>query len=162
MRNAKIICTIGPASSSPAILDRLITSGMNAARLNFSHGTHESHAAAITAIRQAAARQGAAVAIVQDLQGPRIRVGVVAKAGIEVTVGQTVHLRALQSAHETSETIPPSSREIPVSYPHLARDLRVGSRILINDGRINMYNGVQYKGELPHVVKILRFTDPNY
>ncbi len=138
MRNAKIICTIGPASSSPAILDRLITSGMNAARLNFSHGTHESHAAAITAIRQAAARQGATVAIIQDLQGPRIRVGFVAKAGIEVTIGQTVHLRALQSAHETSETIPSTSSEIPVSYPHLVRDLRVGSRILINDGLIEL------------------------
>jgi pyruvate kinase len=138
MRKAKIVCTIGPASSSPAILDRLILSGMNAARLNFSHGTHESHAAAITAIRQAAARQRARVAIIQDLQGPRIRVGLVAQAGIDVTIGQTVPLRALQSADETSETIPSSSNEIPVSYPHLTRDLRVGSRILINDGLIEL------------------------
>lgn len=138
MRKAKIVCTIGPASSSPAILDRLIASGMNVARLNFSHGTHESHAAAITAIRQAAARQRATVAIIQDLQGPRIRVGLVAKPGVEVTVGQTVHLRALQSAHETRATGASPSTEIPVSYPHLTRDLRVGSRILINDGLIEL------------------------
>ncbi|HEX9154970.1 MAG TPA: pyruvate kinase [Nitrospira sp.] len=81
MRNAKIVCTIGPASNSPAMLDRLIESGMDVARLNFSHGTHESHAAAITAIRHAAERRRAAVAIIQDLQGPRIRVGKLITAG---------------------------------------------------------------------------------
>jgi pyruvate kinase len=64
MRKAKIVCTIGPASTSPAILTRLIESGMDAARLNFSHGTHESHAAAITVIRQAAGQRGTAVAII--------------------------------------------------------------------------------------------------
>lgn len=141
MRNAKILCTIGPASQSPAMLDRLIESGMNAARLNFSHGTHDSHARAIAAVRQAAGRQRTTVAILQDLQGPRIRVGLVAKAGIEVTVGQTVHLRALQSAQETPATVPSSSTEIPVSYPHLARDLRAGSRILMNDGLIELVAG---------------------
>ena len=75
MRKAKIVCTIGPASDSPTLLDQLIESGMDAARLNFSHGTHESHARAIKAIREAADRRHVAVAIVQDLQGPRIRVG---------------------------------------------------------------------------------------
>src|SRR5512134_2425811 len=98
MRKAKIVCTIGPASSSPSILSRLIENGMNVARLNFSHGTHESHAAAITTIREAATPQGAAVAILQDLQGPRIRVGLLPKEGIEVRPGQTVHLRT--STHE--------------------------------------------------------------
>jgi pyruvate kinase len=93
MRKAKIVCTIGPASNSPAILTRLIESGMNAARLNFSHGTHESHASAMTAIREAAARLGSAVAIIQDLQGPRIRVGLLPKDGIEVNAGQVVRLR---------------------------------------------------------------------
>ncbi|HEU5201335.1 MAG TPA: pyruvate kinase, partial [Nitrospira sp.] len=74
MRKAKIVCTIGPASESLALLDRLIAAGMNAARLNFSHGTHASHEAAIKAIRQAADQRRTAVAIIQDLQGPRIRV----------------------------------------------------------------------------------------
>ncbi|MDH4081577.1 MAG: pyruvate kinase, partial [Nitrospira sp.] len=106
MRKAKIVCTIGPASSSPAILSRLIQSGMNAARLNFSHGTHESHAAAITAIREAAARHGTAVAIIQDLQGPRIRVGLVAKTGIDVTPGQTVRVRAVAESEEQPDPQP--------------------------------------------------------
>ena len=75
MRKAKIVCTIGPASDGAGVLDQLIQSGMNAARLNFSHGTHASHGQAIKVVRESADRQGVAVAIIQDLQGPRIRVG---------------------------------------------------------------------------------------
>lgn len=70
MRKAKIVCTIGPASDQPDILDRLIEGGMDVARLNFSHGTHEWHGRAVKAIREAAGRRRAAVAIIQDLQGP--------------------------------------------------------------------------------------------
>jgi pyruvate kinase len=141
MRKAKIVCTIGPASQSPAILDQLIGNGMNAARLNFSHGTHESHAAAITAIRDAAARRGAAVAIIQDLQGPRIRVGLLPKEGIEVRTGQMVRLRtSVQSdgLRDAQATVPASLPEIPVTYASLTRDLHVGSRVLINDGLIEL------------------------
>ncbi|HBR48609.1 MAG TPA: pyruvate kinase [Nitrospira sp.] len=138
MRKAKIICTIGPASSSPALIDRLIASGMNAARLNFSHGTQETHATAIVTIRQAAARQGVAVAIIQDLQGPRIRVGLVPKAGIHVTAGQSIRLRAWRSERDAQSASPSPSTEIPISYPDLTRDLRAGSRILINDGLIEL------------------------
>jgi len=141
MRKAKIVCTIGPASQSPTILNRLIENGMDAARLNFSHGTHASHATAIAAIRDAAARRGAAVAIIQDLQGPRIRVGLLPKEGIEVRTGQIVRLRTsalsaeLRDAH-TSAPAPPL--EIPVTYASLTRDLHVGSRVLINDGLIEL------------------------
>ncbi|MBS0150563.1 MAG: pyruvate kinase [Nitrospira sp.] len=138
MRKAKIICTIGPASSSPAIVDRLIANGMNAARLNFSHGTHETHATAIAAIRQAAARQRVAVAIIQDLQGPRIRVGLVPQAGVHLTAGQSIRLRACQSEQDARSAALTSSPEIPISYPYLTRDLRTGSRILINDGLIEL------------------------
>lgn len=141
MRKAKIVCTIGPASISPAVLNRLIETGMDAARLNFSHGTHESHATAITAIRDAAARRGAAVAIIQDLQGPRIRVGLLPKAGIEVRTGQVVRLRtSAQSAElrDTHTSVPAPLPEIPVTYASLTRDLRVGSRVLINDGLIEL------------------------
>ncbi len=144
MRKAKIVCTIGPASDSLAMLDRLIESGMDAARLNFSHGTRESHAAAITAIRHAAERRQAAVAIVQDLQGPRIRVGELAGEGIEVRAGQPVRLQTMlarsggqlgvQSLAGTRSTIP----EIPVTYQYLARDIQPGARILINDGLIEL------------------------
>ena len=138
MRKAKIICTIGPASASPAIIERLITSGMNAARLNFSHGTSEWHAAAITMVRQVAARQGTTVAIIQDLQGPRIRVGLVPQAGIRVAVGQSIRLRAEGSEREPQSGALASSVEIPISYPSLTRDLRAGARILINDGLIEL------------------------
>ncbi|MDK2743663.1 MAG: pyruvate kinase [Nitrospira sp.] len=141
MRRAKIVCTIGPASESPEILDRLIESGMNAARLNFSHGSHASHAVAIAAIRQTAARRGTAVAIIQDLQGPRIRVGLLQKDGIEVTSGQKVHLgipvRPGEQGH-AQNVAPTSVAEIPVTYPMLARDLHVGARVLINDGLIEL------------------------
>ncbi len=138
MRKAKIICTIGPASSSPATVDRLIASGMNAARLNFSHGTYEWHAAVIATIRQAATSQSTAVAIIQDLQGPRIRVGLVPQAGIQVTAGQSVRLRARGSEQEAQSAVSFLSTEIPIAYPYLTRDLRVGSRILINDGLIEL------------------------
>lgn len=143
MRKAKIVCTIGPASESPMTLDRLIESGMNAARLNFSHGSHASHAVAITAIRQAAARHGTAVAIIQDLQGPRIRLGLVSNEGIEVTSGQKVRLRAPalpgeEGTGQISPFVPSLLSEIPVTYPMLGRDLRVGARVLINDGLIEL------------------------
>ena len=142
MRKAKIVCTVGPASNSPEMLDRLIDAGMNAARLNFSHGTHDSHAAAIAAIRAAADRRRATVAIIQDLQGPRIRVGLLPNDGIELKVGQRVRLRAVSSHTDgpfAVETIDPSLLpEIPVTYPQLALDLRGGARVLINDGLVEL------------------------
>ncbi|MBX3332852.1 MAG: pyruvate kinase [Nitrospira sp.] len=141
MRKAKIVCTIGPASSSPAILSRLIESGMNAARLNFSHGTHESHAASIMAIREAGARHDRAVAIIQDLQGPRIRVGLLPQEGVLVTTGQMVRLRPSSERGDLPDE-PLTSHgqvpELPVTYPALTRDLRAGARVLINDGRIEL------------------------
>jgi pyruvate kinase len=144
MRKAKIVCTIGPASVSPVILDRLIESGMDAARLNFSHGTHESHAAAIAAIREAAERHHATVAIIQDLQGPRIRVGALPEDGVELRTGHSVRLQisSAQSGEPGGEphvlTSPFSVQVIPVSYPALSRDVHPGARILINDGLIEL------------------------
>ena len=136
MRKAKIVCTIGPASDSLELLDRLIEQGMNAARLNFSHGTHASHAAAIKTIRQAAEQRRAAVAIIQDLQGPRIRVGEVPHEGIDVTDGQSVQLQTMlarSGGQLGARSLAPSAiPEIPVTYQHLARDVQPGTRILIN------------------------------
>ncbi|MCP9472563.1 MAG: pyruvate kinase [Nitrospira sp.] len=142
MRKAKIVCTIGPATVSPTILDRLIESGMDAARLNFSHGTHEAHAAAITAIRQAAARRKVAVAIIQDVQGPRIRIGVVPDGGIAVRSGQSVRIRPVSLSSDQPPSLSPfthsSLPDIPILYPSLTRDLKPGTRILINDGLIEL------------------------
>src|SRR4026208_1109765 len=142
MRKAKIVCTIGPASDSPALLDQLIESGMDAARLNFSHGTHESHARAIKGIREAADRRRVAIAIIQDLQGPRIRVGEVDQGGLDLVAGQTVRLvtSLLRSGGQLgAQSIAPSGvREIPVTYQYLVRDVQPGARILIDDGLIEL------------------------
>jgi pyruvate kinase len=142
MRKAKIVCTIGPASDSLETVDQLIEHGMDAARLNFSHGTHESHAAAIKAIRQAAERRRTTVAIIQDLQGPRIRVGELPAQGLTVRAGQPVCLstRRLQSrerpvGHAIARSPVPN---IPVTYQFLARDIQPGARILIDDGLIEL------------------------
>jgi pyruvate kinase len=136
VRKAKIVCTIGPASDSPAMLDRLIEGGMDAARLNFSHGSYESHGRAIKAIRETAGRRRVAVAIIQDLQGPRIRIGKVPPAGIDVTTDQTVTLLPGQSS--TAATASARDITIPVTYPYLADDVKSGARVLINDGLIEL------------------------
>ena len=142
MRKAKIMCTIGPASAAPNILDRLIEQGMNAARLNFSHGTHENHAAAIRAIRQSAARQGSAVAIIQDLQGPRIRIDRLPGGPVEMRAGQSVRLTttlAHSGGQLGAQSLAASpTTDIPVTYPYLARDVRPGARVLINDGLVEL------------------------
>lgn len=138
MRKAKIVCTIGPATASPTMLDRLIESGMDAARLNFSHGTHEAHAAAIAAIRQAAARRKVAVAIIQDVQGPRIRVGKVPEDGIQVHAGQSIRLWPVARSSDPPAVSTSSVPDIPILYPSLTRNLKPGARILINDGLIEL------------------------
>ncbi len=142
MRKAKIVCTIGPASDGAGVLEQLIRSGMNAARLNFSHGTHATHGHAIKVIREAADRQGVAVAIIQDLQGPRIRVGDIDGA-LELTVGQSVRLRTmtLRSGGQIGTRSVMASdkvQEIPVTYQALTRDIRPGAKILIDDGLIEL------------------------
>jgi pyruvate kinase len=142
MRKAKIVCTIGPVSDSLALLDQLIESGMDAARLNFSHGSHESHGRAIKAIREAAGRRRAPVAIIQDLQGPRIRVGTIPDGGIDVTAGQRVGLLTvlLRSGGQIgAQSLTPSgTTDIPVTYQYLARDVQPGARILIDDGLVEL------------------------
>ncbi len=142
MRKAKIVCTIGPASNSPALLDQLIASGMDAARLNFSHGSHEWHGRAVKAVREAAGRRHVAVAIIQDLQGPRIRIGEVDQRGLELVAGQTVKLvtTLFRSGGQIgAQSVSPSGiLEIPVTYQYLVRDVQPGARILIDDGLIEL------------------------
>ncbi len=80
-RHSKIVCTIGPASNSPRMIDRLLSAGMDVARLNFSHGTHEEHAKNISMLRVAAVEHEKPIAILADLQGPKIRTGPLAGGG---------------------------------------------------------------------------------
>ena len=90
MKRTKIVCTIGPASDKPSTLRSMIKSGMNVARLNFSHGTHESHGKLIKTIRSVARHLDQPVAILGDLQGPKIRLGDLPEEGVKLKNGSTV------------------------------------------------------------------------
>ena len=130
-RRAKIVCTIGPASSSEAMLRDLMRSGMDVARLNFSHGTHEEHARVIERLRRAAAKEERTISILQDLQGPKIRTGrlkdrrpVMLKAGSHITI--------------TPRDIPGTAMLIPTSFKLLAQEVQPGMRVLLADGLIEL------------------------
>ena len=124
----KIVCTLGPSTATDDTIRGLIEAGMNVARVNFSHGTHDQHAATIALVRRLAKASGKPIAILGDLQGPRIRIGDL-PAPLMLEVGGDVTL-----VHEGEER----GSEIPVTYDQLAHDVRVGDRILINDGLIEL------------------------
>ena len=130
-RHSKIVCTIGPASKTPRIIERLIQAGMDVARLNFSHGTHEDHAKNIAAIRAAAAKFGKPIAILADLQGPKIRTG--ALAG-----GAPVMLRAGQKFVITTAKILGDSTRVNTTFLPLPQEVHRGDRILLSDGLIEL------------------------
>jgi pyruvate kinase len=130
-RKAKIVCTIGPSSSSDAVLRDLVRSGMDVARLNFSHGTHEEHARRIERLRRAAEREGRSLGILQDLSGPKIRTGrlkyrtpVALKAGSQLTI--------------TPRDVPGTASVISTTFSELAREVEPGARILLADGLIEL------------------------
>ncbi|MFN8558890.1 MAG: pyruvate kinase [Dehalococcoidia bacterium] len=130
-RRTKIVCTIGPASADEATLARLIDAGMNVARLNMSHGTHDSHAEALARIRRLAAERGVTVAALQDLQGPKIRTGVLAGGGpVLLLPDATVEI--------TTEETPGTADRISTSYRALPTDVAPGARILLSDGLIEL------------------------
>ncbi|MBI4746188.1 MAG: pyruvate kinase [Deltaproteobacteria bacterium] len=126
MRKTKIVATIGPASSSPKIIDELLLAGANVFRLNFSHGTQEEHRAVISDIRGAALRLDLPVAILLDLRGPKIRTGLLEKGSIELKQGQMITI--------TTEEIKGNERVISTTYKALPKDVKPGDRILIDDG----------------------------
>ncbi len=124
----KIVCTLGPATSERDAICSLVKAGMNVARLNFSHGTHEQHAARIATIRSVAVELSCPLAILGDLQGPRIRIGELPGL-IQLEDGSDVVLAPDGDAR---------AGEIPVTYPNLSADVHVGDRILIADGLIEL------------------------
>lgn len=130
MRRTKIVCTIGPACEQVDTLMAMMRAGMNVARLNFSHGTHEEHALRIVAIREAAGRVGKNVAILLDTKGPEIRLGYLKKEPVILKSGQRVVL--------TSENIKGTADRLPITYAGLPRDVAPGNSILIADGRIEL------------------------
>lgn len=137
MRRAKIICTIGPASQSPEILEQLIQEGMNVARLNMSHGSRAIHHRTVTTLRTLASRHGSPLAILLDLQGPRIRVGELAQP-IEILPGQTVRLVHGGAEPEHAPLSGTGDIVIPIGYEALTHDLHPGARVLIDDGLIQL------------------------
>jgi len=124
----KIVCTLGPSSSAPETVRELIRAGLNVARINFSHGTHEEHAVSISGVRKLAAELERPVAVLADLQGPRIRIGTLADP---VSLLEDMQL-VLAPEDEAS------GDEVPITYDLLARDVRRGDRILVDDGLIEL------------------------
>lgn len=127
-RRTKIVCTIGPASSETDVLTQLLAAGMDVARINFSHGDHHTHAETIRRIRTLAAELDHPVAILGDLQGPKLRVGELPEAGVKLKAGES----ALLSAD------PDTSHAIPLLYPDLPKVVKPGERMLLDDGLLEL------------------------
>jgi pyruvate kinase len=147
MRRAKIVATIGPACSNAATVEKLLAHGVDVARLNFSHGRHEDHAQVLDRLRAASRHLGKAVAVVQDLQGPKIRTGPLeaGRAGVRLEAGAEMVIT-------TEGEIAGDAQRVSTTYPHLAEDVRPGDRLLIDDGLIELRvlstDGVRARAEV--------------
>jgi len=133
MRRTKIVGTIGPASGDTPELDRLVAAGLDVARLNFSHGTHDQHAEVIRRIREGEARWGRPVAILQDLQGPKIRLGTFGPGG-----GGRVDLEPGQPFTLSARPVVGTAERASITHPEYLRDLRAGDEIWMDDGMIQL------------------------
>jgi len=127
-RRAKIVCTLGPASSSPAQVAALVAAGLDVARLNMSHGDHDAHRAAYEAVRAASDASGRSAGVLVDLQGPKIRLGRFAAGPVTLAEGREFTI--------TWEDVPGDQGEVSVSYRGLAGDVRPGTQLLVDDGRV--------------------------
>lgn len=130
MRKTKIICTLGPATDSDEILEQLIQKGMDVARLNFSHGTHETQKKRMAKVRLFRERHGRPVAILLDTKGPEIRTGNFEKGPVTLKAGEIFTL--------TGRDVAGNSSQVSITYPKLAEDITPGSRILIDDGLVEL------------------------
>jgi pyruvate kinase len=130
MRRAKIVCTLGPASREPTFIGNLIDEGMDVARINFSHGDPEDHRAVIAAVRAEADKRGRPVAVLQDLQGPKIRVGRFVKGSTELEPGTDFTL--------TTRDVPGTDEIASTTYAGLPRDVKPGDVLLLDDGLLSL------------------------
>lgn len=130
MRRAKIVCTLGPAVESPEKVKELIAAGMNMARLNLSHGSYEEHQGRLDRVRSAAKEAGKAVAVLVDLQGPKIRLGRFENGPHELARGDVFTI--------TTDEIAGTKERVGTTYKGLPGDCRAGDRILIDDGRVTV------------------------
>ena len=143
-RATKIVATLGPASSDPAVLERLLRAGVDVVRLNFSHGTAEDHIARAQLVRECAERVGKPVALMADLQGPKIRVGKFAAGHVTLVDGAPFVLDA-------ARTEPGDQLAVSLDYKELPRDVRPGDTLLLNDGLIVLTVDV-VRGEQVHTI----------
>ncbi len=130
MLRVKILCTIGPASRDPAILREMFEAGMNVARLNFSHGTHEYHSEMIDILRRVSEEVQKPVAILADLQGPKLRTGTMQEGGVPLIAGSELIL--------TTEEIVGAPGRAPIQYKDLPKAVQPGERILLDDGLLEL------------------------
>ncbi len=147
MRRAKIVAPLGPASSSPEVMAQLLAAGMDVARLNFSHGSHEDHARTLDALRAASRDRGRAITALQDLQGPKIRTGPLraGKQGVALVKGAAITIT-------TEGELEGDASLVSTTYPHLAEDVKAGDRLLVDDGLIELVvrrtDGVRVEAEV--------------
>ncbi|MFT3712490.1 MAG: pyruvate kinase [Archangium sp.] len=150
-RRTKIVATVGPASSSPEMISKLISLGVDVFRMNFSHGTHELHAAAYKTIRAAALAAQKHVAVLADLCGPKIRAGKFEGGSIELQTGSEVVMTT-----RTGELGKPG--RIPSEYEELAKDVKAGDRVLLDDGNLELKvlstDGIDVKCHVVHGGKL--------
>ena len=130
MRKTKIICTLGPATDDPAVLRELILSGMDVARFNFSHGSHEEQKRRLDMLKQLREELGRPIATLLDTKGPEVRIGTFRDGPIQLEAGDIFTL--------TTREVPGDRSQVSVSYENLPRDLHVGDRVLLDDGLIEM------------------------
>jgi pyruvate kinase len=127
-RRAKIVCTLGPVTANPEKIRQLVRAGMDVARLNFSHGTHDEHARVFAMVREASDESGKAVGILADLQGPKIRLGRFAAGPVQWQPGDVVRV--------TVEDVIGTHDRVSTTYAGLAKDAREGDRLLVDDGKV--------------------------
>ena len=130
MRKVKIICTIGPASSSREKIHKMIMAGMNVCRLNFSHGTYKEHRKAVEYIKEGVQKYNLPVAILQDLKGLKIRVGNIKNGSVLLEKNSILTL--------TAKDIVGDNKQLSVSYPYLTKDVRIGEKVLMDDGLLQL------------------------
>ena len=147
-RRTKIVATLGPASSSPEVLEQLILAGMDVARLNFSHGTPDDHKARASLVREIAAKHGRFVALLGDLQGPKIRIARFANKRIELKAGDKFRFSISHPREAGNQDV------VCIDYPDLITDCKAGDELLLDDGRVEMRVDAVGKDELQCTVLI--------
>lgn len=146
-RRTKIVATIGPASSSPKIIEQMVLAGMNVARLNFSHGSYEDHARIVALLRSVAAELKTSITILQDLQGPKIRVCQIPEGSVFLQPGTKITLVSLDEYDGQPDTI-------AIDYPYLAKEAQPQAQILLDDGLLELaIESIEGNGVICRVVE---------